>query len=109
SVLLLLLLAFAGLLASCDDDRLAREREDTSDPAARPPPEVGPFAELPAPVDAIPPEVAGAMDEWPLPNRTYDNARATTDSAIDSSNVGELGLAWSVPLDFSADWGAAAS
>jgi glucose dehydrogenase len=71
--------------------------------------ETTPTGGAPAPAPAVPPEVEQHGEEWPLPNRTYDNARAAAGSAIDSSNVGDLEVAWGFPLEFAGDWGAAAS
>ncbi len=48
--------------------------------------------------DAIPEEVMMHESDWPLPNRDYANTRATEDAEIDSSNVSELGVAWSYQL-----------
>jgi len=44
----------------------------------------------------VPPEVAQAVHEWPLPGRDYNNSRYTQDSPIDSSNVSKLVEAWRV-------------
>ncbi len=46
------------------------------------------------PASAIPPEVAQAAKDWPLPGRDYNNSRATKDSNISSSNINTLGVAW---------------
>ena len=48
---------------------------------------------------AIPPEVTQYASDWPLPQGNYASTRATTSSTINSGNVNNLGLAWSVPLD----------
>jgi outer membrane protein assembly factor BamB/mono/diheme cytochrome c family protein len=45
-------------------------------------------------VRGIPPEVVEYADDWPLPNRDYANSRATFDSAIDSTTVADLEVAW---------------
>ncbi|HKU38502.1 MAG TPA: PQQ-binding-like beta-propeller repeat protein [Polyangiales bacterium] len=42
----------------------------------------------------VPPEVHAYRDDWPLPNRDYDNTRASTKASIDSTNVGRLTVAW---------------
>jgi outer membrane protein assembly factor BamB len=42
----------------------------------------------------VPPEVAKASNEWPLPGRDYDNSRYTQDSPISSTNVHQLKEAW---------------
>jgi glucose dehydrogenase len=46
----------------------------------------------------VPPEVAQAQREWPLPGRDYNNSRYTQDSPIDSSNVSKLVEAWRVEM-----------
>lgn len=56
--------------------------------------------EPPAPVSgAVPPEVAAAEDDWPLPGRTYGNTRAVPDSPISSANVDQLVEQWEAPLE----------
>ena len=57
----------------------------------------------------IPPEVADHAEDWPLPNKDYENTRVTVDSAISSKNVLELGVAWSFPIPGIGAYGAAAS
>ncbi len=54
----------------------------------------------------IPPEIAGHEKEWPLANHDYANTRAAVGSSIDSGNVANLKIAWSAPLDGTAEWGA---
>jgi outer membrane protein assembly factor BamB len=46
------------------------------------------------PAGGIPPEITQYAKDWPLSNKDYANTRATTDSAINSSNVKTLGAAW---------------
>ena len=46
----------------------------------------------------IPPEVADNASDWPLPNKDYENTRATVDSEISSENVVNLTTAWSFPI-----------
>lgn len=96
-VALVTLLGLSLLLLACNDDEAAQD--------------VGVTPEVSAPTEAepIPPEVRDASAEWPLPNRTYDNARMTTDSAIDSSTVDQLEVAWRFPMPHAADWGASAT
>lgn len=57
----------------------------------------------------VPPEVADHAEDWLLPNKDYENTRATTDSAISSENANELGVAWSFPIPGIGAYGAAAS
>ncbi|HEX7475422.1 MAG TPA: PQQ-binding-like beta-propeller repeat protein [Dehalococcoidales bacterium] len=59
------------------------------------------------PVSAVPPEVTQYAKDWPLPNKDYNNSRATTDSTITSANVGTLGVAWASPIPGSFFFGAA--
>ena len=47
-----------------------------------------------ATVGSSPPEITQYAKDWPLANKDYSNSRATTDSAINSSNVKTLGAAW---------------
>jgi outer membrane protein assembly factor BamB len=61
------------------------------------------------PVDAVPPEAADSTTAWPLPNHDYENTRASMDAAIDSSNVADLGVAWSFPIDTATIFGAMAT
>ncbi|MDD1759049.1 MAG: PQQ-binding-like beta-propeller repeat protein [Methanothrix sp.] len=58
---------------------------------------------------SIPPEVSDYSKAWPLPNKDYDNTRATFDSEINSQNVVNLGIAWSFPIPGIGAFGAAAS
>ncbi len=53
----------------------------------------------------IPPEIAGHENEWPLANHDYSNTRAAVGSSINSSNVSNLKVAWTVSLDGTAEWG----
>lgn len=56
-----------------------------------------------------PPEIVAASDEWPLPNRSYGGARATTASSISSQNVATLREAWSFDLPIGGAYGAGSS
>jgi outer membrane protein assembly factor BamB/plastocyanin len=51
------------------------------------------------PQAGVPPEVAAAGDEWPLPNGTYTSHRAASNSSIDSTNVDQLGVAWTYAIE----------
>jgi len=57
----------------------------------------------------IPPEVADHTEDWPLPNKDYENTRAILDSSITSENVSDLGIAWSFPIPGISAYGAASS
>jgi outer membrane protein assembly factor BamB len=59
--------------------------------------------------DSIPPEVADHAEDWPLPNKDYENTRATVDSAITSKNILDLGVAWSFSIPGIGAYGAASS
>ncbi len=61
----------------------------------------------PTPVPAVPPEVTQYAKDWPLPNKDYNNSRATTDSTITSANVNTLGVAWASPIPGKGFFGAA--
>jgi outer membrane protein assembly factor BamB len=58
---------------------------------------------------AIPPEIEGAADEWPLANRDYANTRAVLDAEISSENVDTLDIAWTFEIPGVGSWGAAAT
>ena len=62
-------------------------------PSPSPSPSGSPAASSPA-SNAVPPEITQNAKDWPLPNRDYENTRATTDSSINSSNAATLGEAW---------------
>jgi outer membrane protein assembly factor BamB/plastocyanin len=47
-------------------------------------------------------------DEWPLPNQDYHNTRNAPAAEIDSSNVEELGVAWTMAIPATGPAGAAA-
>lgn len=46
----------------------------------------------------VPPEVAAAWAEWPLPGKDYNNSRYTTSSTLNSATVSSLKEAWRVEL-----------
>jgi outer membrane protein assembly factor BamB len=54
----------------------------------------------------IPPEIEGHEKEWPLANHDYENTRAAVGSTITAGNVANLKVAWTAPLDGTAEWGA---
>ena len=61
------------------------------------------------PVSAVPPEVTQYAKDWPLPNKDYNNSRATTDSTITSANVNTLGVAWASAITGTGYFGAAST
>jgi outer membrane protein assembly factor BamB len=67
------------------------------------------WAQASGKVSVIPPEVTEYARDWPLPNRDYDNSRATMDSTINSGNVKDLGLGWSFEIPGIGRYGGAAS
>jgi glucose dehydrogenase len=66
-------------------------------------------AATPTVTSLIPPEVAQYAKDWPLPNRDYNNSRATADSKINSGNINSLGVAWAVPITGVGLFGAASA
>lgn len=55
-----------------------------------------------------PSEASDFADEWPTPNGDLGNRRVAT-SDIDSGNVDELGIAWTVPIEGTGTFGNYAS
>jgi outer membrane protein assembly factor BamB len=45
----------------------------------------------------VPDDASNASDEWPAPNQDFSNRRVAN-SDIDSGNVDDLGVAWTVPI-----------
>lgn len=50
-----------------------------------------------APDERIPPEVRSHADDWPVPNRDYDNTR-NAHTRISSDNIPQLREAWRAPV-----------
>jgi outer membrane protein assembly factor BamB len=92
-------------IAGPDHDRFARERA-ADDVPGHPPPASGSLRVSLGP--AVPPDVAAARADWPLPNGDYANRRATTTAKISATNVGKLGVAWYLKLPSPGYWGSAA-
>jgi len=57
----------------------------------------------------IPPEIQQSAGDWPLPNMDYANTRATFDSDINSGNINDMNISWSVPINASGAFGGASS
>jgi glucose dehydrogenase/uncharacterized cupredoxin-like copper-binding protein len=57
----------------------------------------------------IPPEIETYANDWPMAQANYAATRASASSTIDSSNLDQLGVAWSYPLDATSGWGAITS
>ena len=47
--------------------------------------------------NGAPKELSSFSDEWPAPNQDLANTRVAS-SKIDSGNVDQLGIAWTVPI-----------
>jgi outer membrane protein assembly factor BamB len=56
-----------------------------------------------------PSELSDFADQWPAPNQDLGNHRVATSSTIDSSNVKQLGVAWTVPITGGGTFGNYAS
>lgn len=55
----------------------------------------------------IPAEVRKYSSDWPAANQNFSNTRAAVNSKINTSNISNLGLAWSFPIKGISEWGAA--
>lgn len=55
--------------------------------------------------DAIPPEFTADETNWPAESHDLKGTRLATGSKISSSTIGQLGLAWNVPISISAPFG----
>ena len=58
--------------------------------------------------DGAPSELSSFSDEWPAPNQDLGNRRVAT-SKIDSGNVDQLGVAWTIPIKGGGTFGNYAS
>ena len=58
--------------------------------------------------DGAPRELSSFSDEWPAPNKDLSNSRVAS-SDIDSGNVNQLGVAWTIPIEGSGTFGNYAS
>lgn len=76
------------------------EAQEGNDPAATPE-----AAQLPT----VPPEVEQYANDWPMAQHDYAATRHAVGSTIDSTNVGELGVAWELPLGANSPFGAITS
>jgi len=57
----------------------------------------------------IPPEVKQFAGDWPLPNKDYANTRATFTAGINSHNINNTKMVWSVPINANGAFGGASS
>jgi glucose dehydrogenase len=62
-----------------------------------------------AALPTTPPEIAKYGNDWPMAQGNYAATRAAAGTTIDSTTIGQLGLAWSYTLDASSGWGAITS
>jgi glucose dehydrogenase/plastocyanin len=62
-----------------------------------------------ASLPAVPPEVERYANDWPMAQHDFEATRHAVGSTIDSSNVGELGVAWELALDSGSPFGAITS
>jgi outer membrane protein assembly factor BamB len=58
--------------------------------------------------NGAPDELSSSSDEWPAPNQDLSNTRVAS-SKIDSGNVSQLGIAWTVPIKGGGTFGNYAS
>jgi len=59
--------------------------------------------------EGVPPEIMQYTADWPLPNRDYENTRATTDVSISKENVNDLAIAWTFDVNATGIFGGASS
>jgi glucose dehydrogenase len=57
----------------------------------------------------LPTEVNQYAKDWPLSNKDYANSRATFDTDINSKNVNNLKIVWSMPINATGAFGGASS
>ncbi len=60
-------------------------------------------------ITRIPPEVKTYEKDWPLPNKDYRNTRFTTNSTINSKNIGKIHLIWNYTIVGKGPFGGANS
>jgi outer membrane protein assembly factor BamB len=78
----------AALVAAGLAPRLKASAQDAT-PAASPT----------GPLPTIPPEIEQYANDWPTPQGNLKNQRAAANSSIDSSNVANLSVAWTFPIE----------
>jgi alcohol dehydrogenase (cytochrome c) len=99
------ILAATGMVA-IGDPVLAQDATPSSDDSGQDSAGATPSAEgLPT----IPPEMVEFANDWPMAQHDYAATRDATGATIDSSNLGELGVAWELPLNASSPYGAITS
>lgn len=87
-------LAASGIAVATGTLGLAQEIDPNPGPAT--PTAVGP---------AVPPELTEFTDDWPAPQGNLAGTRAAAGSSIDASNVDQLGVAWTWPIEASGSFG----
>jgi outer membrane protein assembly factor BamB/plastocyanin len=95
----LLLALFIGvflLFSACGKSTSTGTSTPTSTPTTSP--TTAPIVTPTPNKGSAPPEVTQYASDWPLPNRDYSQTRATNDSSINSTNVNNLGVAWSFAI-----------
>ncbi len=105
-------MAFGGLAALTRGDSATAQDEATPSaeevaeaPQSPASPEASPTVDLPA----VPPEAEQFANDWPLAQGNYAATRLAGSSPIDSTTVGQLGVAWRLPLDATSAFGAVTS
>jgi len=63
----------------------------------------------PPTAEGVPPEIMQYAADWPLPNKDYENSRATTEASIDKDNVRDLSIAWTFNITANGTFGGASS
>lgn len=90
----LVLALFLSLIVVAGNEGLAQEADEIQ--VALTPVSLGP---------AIPPELDLYKTDWPAPNGNLAATRDAIGSTIDSSNVGDLEVAWTFTIEAVAGWG----
>src|SRR5690606_16391087 len=60
-------------------------------------------------LEVIPPETIEFAADWPMAQGNFAATRDAAGATIDSTNVGTLEVAWTLPLDAGSGWGAITS
>ena len=63
----------------------------------------------PPTAEGVPTEIMQYAADWPLPNKDYENSRATTEASIDKDNVRDLSIAWTFNITANGTFGGASS
>ena len=57
----------------------------------------------------VPEVIQAGPNDWPMANKDYTNARAVLNGPINSSNINQMGVAWTMPIPGQGAYGAASS